>query len=299
MTAPVTNISKGSLHDGPGVRTVVYLKGCGLSCAWCHNPETIDRKKQLLFVASKCIGCGKCIKICPTHHVVTDGNLVFRREGCEVCGKCAEECPTEALSVCGKDMTAKEVFDEIIKDRHYYEISGGGVTFSGGECLLHSEFTAEVLKKCKQEKIHTAIESALFVRWENIEAVLPFTDLVFADLKLADPEKHKKYTGADNARIVENLLMLSKRFDNVIVRIPVIPGVNDEKDDLEGFARIIAMLGDGVKEIELLKYNNLAGSKYDFVGRRYTEFSKRSQNDDRMRELCGILSEKSGRNCKF
>ena len=128
---------------------------------------------------------------------------------------------------------------------------------------------------------------------------MPFTDLVFADLKLADPEKHKKYTGADNARIVENLLVLSKRFDNVIVRIPVIPGVNDEKDDLEGFARIIAMLGDGVKEIELLKYNNLAGSKYDFVGRRYTEFSERSQSDDRMRELCGILSEKSGRNCKF
>ena len=196
-------------------------------------------------------------------------------------------------------MTAKEVFDEIIKDRHYYEISGGGVTFSGGECGLPSEFTAAVLKKCKQEKIHTAIESALLVRWENIEAVLPFTDLVFADLKLADPEKHKKYTGADNARIVENLLMLSRRFDNVIVRIPVIPGVNDEKDDLEGFARIIAMLGDGVKEIELLKYNNLAGSKYDFVGRRYTEFSERSQSDDRMRELCAILSEKSGRNCKF
>ncbi len=299
VSAPVTNISRTSLHDGPGVRTVVYLKGCGLHCRWCHNPETLSLKKEILYLPNKCMHCGGCLALCPEHHKTDGHDMVYLRDGCTSCGNCAEECPTGALTVCGDDMTSDEVFAEIRKDLHYYSMSGGGVTFSGGECLLYPEFLAETAEKCVNSGIRTAVESALFVPWKNIEAVLPFTDLFFADLKIADSGKHRKYTGQDNALILENLRKLSEVCGNVHIRIPVIPGINDSPEDFDGFAEILDSLGSGVRDVELLRYNPLAESKYRFAGREYTKFADNPQTDTEMEHLRQMLAGKCRTECFY
>ena len=299
LIAPISNISRGSLHDGPGVRTVVYFKGCPLRCAWCHNPETLSPKNQLAFLPHKCICCGRCVEICPECHTVEDGKLRLLREDCVACGRCAEACPNGALELIGNARGVDELIEELKKDEHYYKSSGGGVTFSGGECLLYPDFVSSVAKRLCTDGIHTAVESALFVRWENIERVLPHIKLFFCDLKLADPEKHAKYTGQDNRLILENLRRLSECAEELVVRIPVIPGVNDSPEDIEKAAKIIAGLGDRLSYVELLKYNNLAESKYDIIGREYTSFADEAQSDAEMRELCRTLSSLCGRKCIF
>ena len=239
VIVPVTNISRCSLHDGPGIRTVIYFKGCSLKCEWCHNPETQAAKKQILYAAFKCIHCGKCIETCPEHHVIAGDDMQFLREGCLACGKCADACPSLALSLCGEGKTVDALFDDINKDRHYYLSSGGGVTFSGGECLLYPEYVAEIAKRCRENAIHTAIESAFHVPWENVEAVIPFIDLFFADLKIPDSQKHKRFTGKDNVQIIENIRRLSEVAENIILRIPVIPGVNDTPEHFRGIGNCI------------------------------------------------------------
>lgn len=299
VTAPVTNIARCSLHDGPGVRTVVYLKGCGLRCAWCHNPETLDGNKRILYIKSKCIHCGKCIELCPEHHRIDGDDMVFDREGCTACGRCAASCPSLALNLCGETKTVEEVFEEIEKDAHYYTASGGGVTFSGGECLLHSEFVFEVAKLCRENHISTVVESAFFVPWESVERVLPYIDLFYADLKIADSSKHRLYTGQGNENIIANISKLSRIHHNVIVRIPLIPGVNDSMDDIAGFGQIIKTFGEGIKAVELLKYNNLAESKYDIAGMEYTKFADNSQTDEDMKSMCEALEKICDISCYF
>ena len=289
VKAIVSNISRCSLHDGPGVRTVVYLKGCGLHCQWCHNPETFLMKTQILYAPIKCICCGRCIDQCPEHHIVKDGRMVFVREGCVMCGKCAEVCPSGALLTVGEEKSSDSVFEEIIKDKQYYESSGGGVTFSGGECLLWPEFVEDLARRCKEIGIHTAMETSLFVPWENLDRVIPYIDIFFADMKLPDPEKHRKYTGHDNKLIMENLRRLSCMDVNIIIRIPVIPGVNDSEDDIKKFAKNILSLSDGVRGIELLKYNNLAKGKYDLLDMRYVSFADNTQSDEKMERLRSSL----------
>ena len=294
VSAPVTNIARGSLHDGPGIRTVVYLKGCGLRCRWCHNPETLSAKREILYLPNKCMHCGECIDVCQEHHRIEGNDMLYLRDGCTACGKCADECPAGALTVCGEDMTSEEVFREIRKDAHYYAASGGGVTFSGGECLLYPDFVAETAEKCKENGIHVTIESAFHVPWANIEHVLPFTDLFYADLKLPDSAKHRLYTGQDNTLILKNLRRLSEIFPHMIVRIPVIPTVNDSEEDMKAFAEIINTFGNGIKEVELLRYNPLAKSKYEFSGREYTTFADAAQSDTEMQNLSRILTQ----NCR-
>jgi len=299
LIAPITNISRGSLHDGAGVRTVVYLKGCGLRCRWCHNPETLSAPPHLIYLPSKCICCGRCVERCPEHHVVVDGRMQLLREGCRVCGKCVEVCPSGALSTVGEMRSDEEVFEEIKKDIHYYKSSNGGVTFSGGECLLHPDFVASVAGMCRQEGISVAVETALFVPWENIERVLPQVDFFFADLKHPDPDRHAEYTGKDNRLIVENLRRLSSDATELAVRIPVIPGVNDSEKDFDGFAEIIRSLGDRLAYVELLKYNNLAESKYTIIGEKYESFANSPQSDAEMTRLCRYLSDACGVECRF
>jgi len=299
VSAFITNIARGSLHDGPGVRTVIYFKGCSLKCKWCHNPETLSAQKQILYTPTKCIHCGKCIEVCPEHHKIQGNDMLFLRDNCTVCGKCVNVCPALALSLCGEEMTVSELFEEILKDLHYYTASGGGVTFSGGECLLHPQFIAEIAKICKDNKIHTTVESAFFAPWQNIETVLPFVDLFFADLKIADSENHRKFTGQDNSLIIENITKLSTKHSNIILRIPVIPGVNDSDDDIVAFSKIIKTFGKGIRKIELLKYNNLAESKYDILGKEYIKFADSSQTDEEMKKLCSSLAEKCNINCYF
>lgn len=299
VTAPITNIARGSLHDGPGVRTVVYLKGCTLHCKWCHNPETISPKKQILYYPTKCIHCGRCVEVCPKQHKISGNDMVFLREGCVGCGKCAEVCPVMALNLCGEEKTVDEVFSEIVKDRHYFQSSGGGVTMSGGECLLYPEFLTELLGKCRQEGIHTTIESAFSVPWSNIEKVISQVDLFFADFKIADAKKHREYTGRDNSLILENIRKLSYMHQNIIIRIPIIPGVNDSCEDILGFAREIRQLGKGIQNVELLKYNPLAESKYAALEREYQRFAAKPQSDEAIKKLCDMLQSECGVPCYF
>ncbi|MBQ8551313.1 MAG: glycyl-radical enzyme activating protein [Clostridia bacterium] len=290
VSGVISNISRGSLHDGVGVRTVVYFKGCPMRCKWCHNPETFEKRCDIMFAAEKCIGCGECARVCPECHVIVDGVLKFRREGCAGCGRCADACMAGALSVCGERYTAEEIFAKVMKDSHYYRESGGGVTLSGGECLTQADFAVAILEKCRSEGINTAIESAFCVPFANVQKVLPYTDHIFADLKHHDAELHKRYTGVSNDLIIDNLRKVSQLHKSMTVRIPLIPGVNDSIGDMSGFAGIIRTFGDGIKDVELLRYNYLAGAKYENFGLEYVSFSERAQSDTQTNALTAALN---------
>ena len=297
VTAPVTNIARCSLHDGPGVRTVVYLKGCPLRCQWCHNPETWDARPQMLLLPQKCIGCGACTERCPAHRTLDENGPHYRRESCSVCGACADVCTAQAIQRCGEEKTADEVFDTIMRDAHYYRATGGGVTFSGGECLLYPTFVGEIARRCREAGVSCAIESAFAVPWEHIEATIPYIDLFFADLKIPDPEKHRTYTGQDNQRIIENIRRLSHKDTHITIRIPVIPGINDAEEDICGFAEILKTMGPAVKEVELLKYNHLAESKYHAAQETYHSFADAPQSDEYMQAMQNRLAGMTGLTC--
>ena len=273
-TATIFDIERNSFVDGPGIRTTVFFKGCNLKCAWCHNPESQDFKPQMMFYKDKCKGCGKCKEICPT------------TDNCMLCGKCCIYCPVDARKVCGKEYTVDEVFSEIIKDKSYYENSGGGVTFSGGECMLQIDFLLEILKKCKENGIHTAVDTAGYIPFEKFERILPYTDLFLYDIKLFDDEKHKKYVGVSNGLILENLKKLFKTGAKVWIRIPVIADVNDSIEEIEKIKDFLLEYGK-VEKVELLPYHAMGENKYGAIGKDVQKFSAPSVN--KMNELRKIL----------
>ncbi len=251
----IFDIVRGSFVDGPGIRTTVFFKGCNLKCAWCHNPESQSFNPQMMFYKDKCTLCGKCKDICPTPN------------NCTLCGKCTLYCISEARKVCGKEYTADEVFAEIIKDKAFYVNSGGGVTFSGGECMLQIDFLCEILKKCNNSGIHTAVDTAGHIPFEYFERILPYTDLFLYDIKIFDTKKHKKYVGVGNELILENLKKLLQLGAKIWVRIPVIAGVNDSIEEMQ---KIKAFLNSCAKpeKVELLPYHAMGENKYHAIGRK-------------------------------
>ena len=271
LKATIFDIERNSYVDGPGIRTTVFFKGCNLRCAWCHNPESQSKEKQMLFHKNRCTGCGKCKERC-----------AFNLEKCEFCGKCALYCPHDAREICGKEYTVDEVMREVLKDKGIYESSAGGVTFSGGECMLQIDFLEAILKKCKEEGIHTAVDTAGHVPFEYFARILPFTDLFLYDIKCLDSEKHEKYTGVKNERILENLERLLKCGASVWVRIPVIPGVNDSVEEMGGIKAFLDASGTPEK-IELLPYHAMGEHKYGALGREAEVFSVPSK--ERMEAL--------------
>ena len=236
-TGVIFDIQKFSVHDGPGIRTTVFLKGCPLRCVWCHNPESWSRQPQILFAAEKCTGCRRCADACPKGcHVFADEGHVFNRATCVACGACAEACLGGALELCGRRMTADEVMTEVLKDRVFYETSHGGMTLSGGEPMAQFAFTRELLKKAKAAGLHTAVETCGFAEEEQYEALLPLVDLFLWDVKAVDTEKHRRFTRCDNLLIINNLRYIDAHGAAYRLRCPLVPGLNDSDSDLAAIA---------------------------------------------------------------
>ena len=259
MLATIFDIQRNSFVDGPGIRTTVFFKGCNLRCKWCHNPESQSIQKQMMYYKDKCIGCGKCAEVCPN-----------QLKKCDFCGKCEIYCPADARKVCGKEYSVDEIFREIAKDKMFYENSGGGATFSGGECMLQIDFLCEILRKCKENGVHTAVDTAGHVPWECFEKTLPYTDMFLYDIKAYSKDLHKQGTGVSNKLILENLLRLSGKCD-IIVRIPVIGGFNGDKAELRQIAGFLKKIKCIKKE--LLPYHSMGEHKYDALGMEHKNYS--------------------------
>lgn len=256
------DIERTSYVDGPGIRTTVFFKGCNLKCVWCHNPESQSFKKEIMFYKNKCIGCGKCLEKCKFGGI-KDVNK------CTACGKCAMFCPKDARKVCGKEYSADEVLKEILKDKPFYKSSGGGVTFSGGECMLQPADLLDLLKKCKKENIHTAVDTAGNVPFSVFESIFEYTDLFLYDIKAYDPDVHKSLTGVDNSLILENYKKLIKQSKKVWVRIPLIIGANEgEMKHISEFLKKYPP-----EKTELLPYHAMGEAKYDALNMKKTVFS--------------------------
>ncbi len=265
----VGNIQRFSVDDGPGIRTTVFLKGCNLRCLWCHNPENITSDKILQFHKEQCVCCGKCVQVCPEGvHEIREGRHTVNRERCQTCGKCVEECLYGALSMQGQQMTAEELETEIKKDTAYYRKSGGGVTFSGGEPMLQYENLLPLLQKLKKQKIPIAVDTAGCIPFEWYEKILPYTDLFLFDIKAYTEKLHLELTGQSNQNILENIFKLQKSGAKVWVRIPLIPGLNDNREELEAICTFLQSM-NGIERIEPLTYHSYGVGKYEISGLNY------------------------------
>lgn len=260
LTATIFDIQRGSYVDGPGIRTTVFFKGCNLRCKWCHNPEGLSHSIELIHYKNKCLDCKKCLSVCEN-----------MQKSCNLCGKCAIYCPVSAREICGEKYTISELFEIIIKDKSYYESSNGGVTFSGGECMLQIDFLTEILKICKKANINTAVDTAGNVPYEYFEKIIPYTDTFLYDIKCISEDLHEKFTGVSNATIISNLKKLSKSFKGkIVVRIPLIGGFNDE--DSEIFKIKDFMLQINVSNVEVLPYHKMGLHKYEALNMQSAEF---------------------------
>lgn len=267
LEGTVFNIQRYSLHDGPGIRTIPFLKGCPLACKWCSNPESQKPQPEIMYQKSNCIHCGKCFEACRYGALSKENPFMVDRDRCVACGACAEVCPTNALVLKGKKMTVWEVIHELQKDENIYRRSDGGITLSGGESLSQPKFTRELLRACKERGWHTAIETTGMTTKEIIESIMPFVDLALTDIKIIDPSIHKNVTGVDNQIILENVIRISN-LTKTIVRIPVIPNVNDNIEAIRAIAEFTKLMKN-INEIHLLPYHNFGENKYNLLGRIY------------------------------
>jgi pyruvate formate lyase activating enzyme len=260
----IFNIQTYSIHDGPGIRTTVFIKGCPLRCAWCQNPESQMGIPQLFFNRELCAGCGRCLQVCPEGAIeLHEGKSWTNRIVCRGSGKCVEVCPNEARNMAGRYVTAGEVFKKVMEDKIFYERSGGGVTLGGGEPLASPEFSASLLRLCKNAGIHTALDTCGYAKWETVKQILLHVDLVLYDLKHMDPAAHRLYTGVSNEIILENAKRICKELHiSLLARIPIIPGFNDSIGNIEATGRFIATELGASTEVYLLPYHQLGEVKY-------------------------------------
>lgn len=298
----IFDIQKCSIHDGSGIRTLVFFKGCPLHCLWCANPESQAYEAEVMEAPLKCIGCEKCINICPEHAVslTEDGYRIDRNQCCR-CYACTEKCFAEARYVTGREYEIDELFKEINKDRMFYSRYGGGVTFSGGEPLSQPEYLTKIAKKCKENHINTAIESCGVGNYEQFKEALPYIDYAFLDIKHIDTKRHKELTGLGNEGILANIELIAEAGIPITVRTPVIPGYTDSDENIIGIAEFIYDLPT-VEAFELLKYHQLGVPKYIALGREYPLSDVVPPEDSRMKELVRLANrtlEGSGKQCFY
>jgi len=282
----VFNIQRFSIHDGPGIRTTVFVSGCPLHCFWCHNPEGLKMKPQVQFFPQKCILCGACVQACEhSAHTLDEHGHLYDRSRCVRCGECIEECCAEAVQMTAKGMTAQAVVEEVLRDRPFYETSGGGVTLSGGEPALQAEFSLAILAACKAQGLHTAVETSGHCAWETLEAFLPVVDLVMMDLKHLDAEKHRAATGVSNQVILDNARRLAASGVRLLFRVPVIPTINDTGEEIGAISRFVSELPTANAALELLPFHRLAGDKYASLGLEYRARDLQTPTKEHMANL--------------
>jgi len=269
-TAVIFKVQKYSIHDGPGIRTTVFFKGCPLRCIWCHNPESFRPEPMRAVDMRKCTRCLACVRICPTGAIGYSEQFGFTYDPlkCTRCHACETHCPTNAGEFFGQRMTPDELYNHIRGDFPFYDESGGGITFSGGEPFQQAEFLLEMLKRCKEDYVHTLVDTCFYTKWENVEAAAPLTRMFYADLKHMDPEKHKAYTGVSNELILDNIRKLSKIHKGIIGRIPFMPGCNADEENIRATGAFLAECG--IERVHILPYHNFATHKYQQLGMAYT-----------------------------
>ncbi len=290
----IFDIKRYAIHDGPGIRTAVFFKGCPLRCWWCHNPEGLALQPELVFRENRCLeGCRECIAACAQGALSCAGELIeINREECDLCGECARVCPAEALEVIGSEMSVEEVLREVEKERIFYDQSAGGVTFTGGEPLMQPEFLGALLEECQARGIHTAVDTCGYAPFEVLQSISDKVDLFLYDLKLMDEERHQKYTGASNRLILDNLRKLAEQGSPAVaVRLPLIPGVNDDEENITRMAEFIRSLR-GIKDISLLPYHRAGSEKYRRLHRAYRLGKTQPPSDHRIEEVTRILEER-------
>ncbi|MBQ8930329.1 MAG: glycyl-radical enzyme activating protein, partial [Oscillospiraceae bacterium] len=306
--ALVTNIQKYTIHDGPGIRTEIFFKGCNMHCPWCSNPETIDPRNQIAFYPAKCLTkdkCGYCVKVCPKGGAPIEfdgeGNLVavHMQEDCLECMKCTDACPARAIKAWGELMTLERLMKLIAEDRSFYQKTGGGVTLNGGEVLLQWEFAAMLLRACKEASIGTCIETALNVPTEHMEAVIPYADLVITDIKCMDSARHKEITGRGNEQILKNIIRAGELGKKLVIRTPIVPDYNADEDNIRAIGRFLAENVRGnVVQYQLLPYRKMGTEKYASIGKPYPledyQAPERSQWEANLLHLAELLREEFG-----
>jgi pyruvate formate lyase activating enzyme len=291
-TGVIFNIQRYCIHDGPGIRTTVFIKGCPMRCIWCQNPESQRREVEIFFDKEKCTGCGQCVQICPVEAItISQGRSWTDRGACDSCGKCIEVCPNGARNLIGKSVSVEEVFQEVARDAVFYRRSGGGVTISGGEVATNPEFVIDLLKKCQWAGIHTAIDTCGDAKWEVLEKIISHSDLVLYDIKLINLEDHTRYTGVSNRQALSNARRLAKLYAEhpMIVRVPIIPGYTDSVENIEAIARFTAEELGTFIEVDLLNYNPLGVSKYRRLERDYELDGARPFSEEHMMKLKDIV----------
>ena len=293
----IVNIERFAIHDGPGIRTVVFMKGCPLRCKWCSTPESQSMSLEMGYAVNKCTRCGKCAEICPVKAIaVSDsGEILTDRLLCDDCGQCVEVCPSGARTTVGREMTVAQIIEEVEKDSVFYWNSGGGVTLSGGEPTLQPKFSLEILKACKARGIHTVMETSGYAEWDVLDELLEYLDLVYFDIKHSLSAEHERLTGKKNELILENCRKIVANYPDVelIIRIPVIPGCNDSEDNILRTAQFVHQL-EKVARLELLPYHRFGVHMYRILLRAYPLADVESPGEERMQKLeelaksCGI-----------